>query len=231
MNYFLFFFVLLSASNCFGQNHEFSRLVTIMSNDVCECYSAKSHNSKSFDYSKWDACILNSIKNDEKLLIEAAQIIYGDTSALSGERLAKGLYKAVSAKLIYDCDVYYNSLLEDRKNYFKKYYNLDRDSILKIIEEKANVLKNQRNADYYNLRGGEYFNLQDFDKALKDFDSADILNKKNILSNFYRAQIAEILEDYDDAIKYYEIFSDQSNMFLFHEYADMLRRKRIIKKM
>ncbi len=133
----------------------------------------------------------------------------------------------ISTRLIYDCDFYYNALKENRKMHYKKYYSLKKDSIMWILERKNKMPSNLRNSDYYQLRGSDYFNVQDFHKAILDFDSSEYLDKNlHGLNMYYKGQIAEILEEYDEAIKDYEISSKVLRMFLIQEYADILKRKK-----
>jgi len=160
------------------------------------------------------------------IILETAKNVYGDTSGASGAKLGDELFKSVSSKLIYDCDIFYDALLEDRKAYYKKYFELNKDSIKASLEKKDKVPNSLRDGKYYNLRGGDYFNLKEFSKAVNDFDSAEVLDANFFDINiFYKAQIAEILGNYDEAIIEYEIFAKDENMYLFHLYADMLLRK------
>ena len=220
-------FILLFCFKASGQNNSLSNLVNLMSKDCCKCFaSSGSNNFDSLNTGIMSNCFLKIMKGNKKLIIETAKNVYGDTSDISGKKLAEKTFKLVSSKLVYNCDIYYNALLEDRKAYYKKYYELDKDSIKTMLETKNKISNNLRDAKYYHLRGCDYFNLQDFYKAVHDFDSAEILDKKFFdLNIFYKAQIAEILEQYDEAIKDYEIFSKDQNWYLFHVYADMIRRK------
>jgi hypothetical protein len=198
-----------------------------MSNEACRCLvTSGSHNFDSLYTDIMPDCFLKFMRANEKLLLETAKNVYGDTSDISGKKLAEETFKLVSSKLVYDCDIFYNALIEDRRSYYKKYYELNKDSIETIIETKSKVPNSLRDAKYYHLRGCDYFNIQAFSKVVNDFDSAEILDGKFFDVNiFYKAQIAEILGKYDEAIIEYEIFAKDKNWHLFHLYADMLRRK------
>lgn len=228
----LLLFMSLVFINAFGQKHNLSNLVNLMTKEACSCFATSgSHNFDSLDTDIMPACFFNFMRTNEKLLIETAKNVYGDTSDIAGKKLAVETFNLVSSKLVYDCDIFYNALIEDRKAYYKKYYQLDKDSIKAILETKNKVSKSFRDAKYYHLRGCDYFNLQEYSKAANDFDSAEVLDENFFDINiYYKAQIAEILGKYDEAIIEYEIFAKDKNWYLFHLYGDMLRRKRGGKK-
>lgn len=218
--------------NAFGQKHSLSNLVNLMTRDVCSCFATSgSQNFDSLNTYIMSNCLFKFMIANKALILETAKNVYGDTSDIAGKKLAMETFNLVSSKLVYDCDIFYNALIEDRKAYYKKYYELDKDSIKEVLEMKNKVSKSFRDAKYYHLRGCDYFNLQEFSKATNDFDSAEVLDENFFDINiYYKAQIAEILGKYDEAIIEYEIFAKDKNWHLFHLYADMLRRRKGDKK-
>ena len=224
MRQFLFLFLQFFSFKSFSQEKTLSILENIFSKEVCNCFS-RNNLKKTFDENIWNTCFRNSMMSHQKLIIETAKYVYGDTSSNTGHKLGIVLNQLVSSKLVYECDIFYNALLGDRKAYLSKHYNLNQDSIKYSIEKLNRVSLKLRNADYYNIRGGTYFELHNFNKALDDLDSANFLDNHSIISDFYKSQIAELSGNFTEAINYYEIFARKSNMPLFHLYANMLRRK------
>lgn len=214
--------------NTSGQKNSLSNLVSLISKESCRCLSASgSQNFDSLNTYIMSDCLFKFMFANKALILETAKNVYGDTSDASGAKLANEVFKLVSSKLVYDCDLFYNALIEDRKAYYKKYYELNKDSIKAILDAKNKVVNHLRDAKYYHLRGCDYFNLQEFSKAVNDFDSAEVLDKNLFDINiFYKAQIAEIVANYDEAIIEYKIFAKDENMYLFYLYADMLRIKK-----
>lgn len=198
-----------------------------MSKESCRCFvTSGSHNFDSLHTDIMPDCLFKFMKANKTLILETAKNVYGDTSDASGAKLGDEVFNLVSSKLVYDCDIFYKALIEDRKAFYKKYYQLNKDSINEVLETKNKVSKSLRNGNYYFLRGCDYFGLQEFSKAVNDFDSAEVLDEKLFDINiYYKAQIAEILDKYDEAIIEYEIFAKDTKMYLFHLYANMLRRK------
>ena len=210
-----------------GQKNGLSNLVNHMSKEFCRCFAESGiHNFDSLNTGVMQSCFSKYIQTNKKIVVETAKNIYGDTSDISGLKLATELFKKISSKLVYDCDIFYNALIEDRRLYYKKYYQLNKDSIETILEAKNRVSARLRDAKYYHLRGCEYFYLHEFSSAVNDFDSAEVLDEKFFDINiYYKAQMAELLGNYEEAITEYEIFAKGENMNLIQLYADMLLRK------
>ena len=76
------------------------------------------------------------------------------------------------------------------KQYYKSYFGLSKDSVRATLEKKYEVPTRLRDAKYYHLRGCDYFNLQEFSKAVNDFDSAEVLDESFFdIDIYYKAQI------------------------------------------
>ena len=62
-----------------------------------------------------------------------------------------------------------------------------------------------KSKDKYFITGTSYFNLDKYDEAIKDFDSAINLNPKDQYSFYYRGRSYFNLDKYDEAIKDFDL--------------------------
>ncbi len=156
-------FISLACINASGQKNSLANLVNVISQESCKCLSESgTQNFDSLSTYMLSKCLFKSMMAHKTLVLEVAKNVYGDTSDATGDKLGHQLFKSVSSELVYDCDLFYDALSEDRKADYKSYFGLSKDSVRATLEKKYEVPTRLRDGKYYHLRGCDYFNLQDF---------------------------------------------------------------------
>jgi tetratricopeptide (TPR) repeat protein len=153
-------------------------------------------------------------KNSDQVLTETKKE-FGDTSYQSGYKFGLELYNKVSVSLINSCNTYYH--IFDTLRY-SDFIRLNKDSIKSSINYFNDTSKNKTD-DFYTQRGTMYFQVNNIDQALRDFDSALVLNPNSLQSIYFKAWSLEIKRNYDEAITlYHKLFTvTQKNDFKFFE--------------
>jgi len=196
-----------------GQKEQYSlkHLINVITPDVCNCLT-----KNNYEYSKGSRlhsnCLINSIKSHYKLYANTVENIYGDTSQATGNQAAKDIYELIDENLVNTCDLYYYSIVDYRIASLKKLTDANVDSTKEELFKLNQTKEDKRDREFYEKRAFCYFELLDFENVKNNLDSLDVLEKKsNWLSYWLRAQMAEYLKKYDEAIKYYNLYNIKGN--------------------
>lgn len=188
----ILFAVFLSFTfNLNAQKASVNSLTVKLSNDWCACMG------KNITRKNIRLCA-NKIIEDNKDNISKAD--YGNENF--GYDFGKSLFKKVQKDLVNNCDTYYKYLLETEELKFRKKFSINVNQVRDSIAIRN--LTQRRDANFYYLRAGDYFSLKEFDNCLSDLDSANIIDIKNPLPDFMRAEYYEYRNEYAKAISYYK---------------------------
>ena len=209
----------------YSQKTTISSLTDVFAKDVCSCFSNRIKND-SGRINNWRKCFIQTLINRKKLVVKTAFYVYGDTSSATGKKISNEIMELVIPNLIYDCNSYYASIVEERRKVFSNLFTKNRDSLVKEVND-LNSNTSKRDLQFYKYRSHNYLCLKEFEKARIDLDSVKLLEKNSLYATYLNAEIAEYLEEYDEAIKFYdELEVRMKGGGYYKELAMMLKRKR-----
>jgi len=185
------------------------------SNIVCECISKKNKTTNDITTNSKDCInenVLKKITTDRKYINKMFYSIFKDTSSdFVGKIVGENILKDIESNLYDNCELFLNEKIKERNKRNDKIKNYDKDS----LKKELNILLNQKNNiddKYYLNRGILYFYLGEYDKSLSDFDYSYELNPKRISVLYFKHELYDYLNDYDNSIKYLKELMRKSTM-------------------
>jgi tetratricopeptide (TPR) repeat protein len=213
--------LILLISLCIGCLDSFGQtpLDTKISSDACNCMTS----TKNLNEENFLTCLQDAMKKNGELILKECMALYKDTSEQAGYKLGLELYERISVSMIYSCKTYYT--LMDTLRY-SALVGLDKDSIRHSIINMSNSDKKNWNTDFYTQRGVLYFQIADFNNALKDFDNAIALDKYSLQSIYFKAWVLEINKKYDEAFLLYSDLALLTKKNDFNIFAAIAKQKK-----
>ena len=133
--------------------------------DVCNCISQ----TKNLTEENVFSCFQKAIEMNYDLVLKECMLLYNDTSEQAGFKFGQELYGRISVSMIYSCKTYYTLMDTLRYSAFR---NFDKDSIKNSITEVTKTDPEKWDSDFFTQRGVMFFQVNDLDNALKDFENA-----------------------------------------------------------
>jgi tetratricopeptide (TPR) repeat protein len=168
-------------------------------------------------------CFQEAMKKHSDLLLKECMTKYKDTSYETGYKFGQELYARVSVSLIFTCKPYYKLIDTIRYSYLQ---GLNKDSVRTVILAMNKTDQKNWGKDFFTQRGVLYFQTNDLDSALKDFDSAIKLDQLALQSIYFKAWTLEINKNYDEAILLYSNLATMTKKNDFNIFAAIAKRKK-----
>lgn len=163
------------------------------------------------------------MEKNSDLIIRECKALYNDTSYQAGYKFGQDLYGRISVSMIYSCDPYYR--LMDTLRY-SALHGLNMDSVKNIILTLNKTDPKTWDKDFFTQRGVMYFQVSDFDNALKDFDNAIKLDQYALQSIYFKAWTFEVKKNYDEAILLYTNLARLTKKNDFNIFAAIAQQKK-----
>jgi tetratricopeptide (TPR) repeat protein len=100
------------------------------------------------------------------------------------------------------------------------------DSVKNIILTLNKTDPKTWDKDFFTQRGVMYFQVSDFDNALKDFDNAIKLDQYALQSIYFKAWTFEVKKNYDEAILLYTNLARLTKKNDFNIFAAIAQQKK-----
>ena len=182
---------------------------------MCECITFSIDN-KSLNDQKFDTCWSTDtslIKEIEDFFLKNDTL---NTDEEAGYRFGKIYFEKNQTRFISECDGFYQYIDSSRYEFLNEVKPTIQLKLIDSLTQQINLHKDE--SELYHLRGLAYFSLLKFNEAKSDFNKALSLPHASIQCLYFRAWIAEIEGNYDDAIADYKLAKKNSGIV----YIDML---------
>ena len=169
-------------------------------------------------------CFQKATEKNSELILKECKALYNDTSYQTGYKFGQDLYGRISVSMIYSCKPYFDFMDTLRYSALKR---LDKDTVTAAINNISKSDNKTWNADIFTQRGVMYFQIADYDNALKDFDSAIKLDQYALQSIYFKAWTLEIKKNYDEAYLLYSNLATLTKKNDFNIFAAIAKQKKV----
>ena len=187
--------------------------------DVCNCISQ----TKNLTEENVFSCFQKAIEMNYDLVLKECMLLYNDTSEQAGFKFGQELYGRISVSMIYSCKTYYTLMDTLRYSAFR---NFDKDSIKNSITEVTKTDPEKWDSDFFTQRGVMFFQVNDLDNALKDFENAIKLDQYAFQSIYFKAWSLELKKNYDEAFLLYSSLATLTKKNDFNIFAAIVNQKK-----
>ena len=172
-------------------------------NDYCNCAIKSINSNKGITLSTTNCIrqnVIDKLTGERKEFLNIFFKIFKDTTTSFIYKTVGGNILLDIEKNLYDnCDYYLKEKIEERNNRINKKNEYKRDSLL---NELNNLQRNSLNLDddYFFKRGLLYFYIGEYEKSISDFNQSYSLNPKKASALYFKYELYDSLNDYDNAI-------------------------------
>ena len=198
---------LVNYSEIFNSNSfvKYKKIINENSNIVCECITRNKNNISDITKNSMD-CIKNfgfkRFTTDRKYFMNVFYNIFKDTSSdFIGKIVGENLLNDIEKDLYDNCYLFLNEKIKERSRRIEKIKFSNTDSLKRELYTLLNQ-KNNIDDEYYLNRGILYLYIGEYDKSLSDFNKSNELNPKKNSVLYFKYELYDCLNDYDNSIKY-----------------------------
>jgi tetratricopeptide (TPR) repeat protein len=207
---------MINSYHLYGNSEPYNKYqsyISEISKDLCKCVNQNVNSEEEIRITK-NKCRNKLVKiwgDSQGFFALKLFAIFKDTSLNSiFEITGKTILNDVEKYLIFNCDSYFNFLKIEREAAITKIKGYNKDSLY----NKLQILLKQKDSYselYFLERGDIYFYLNNYDKAIEDFDNAIKLNPKGV-GLFNKYELYNFLNEYEFAIESLKSFQNQKKL-------------------
>lgn len=198
---------LVNFNEIFNSNSfiKYQNYINENSNKVCECILKNSKKTNDISTITLDCIkenVFDKMTTDRKYMVKVFYSIFKDTSSdFIGKIVGGNLLKDIESNLYDNCELFLNEKINERNKRINKIKYNNTDSLKRELYTLLNQ-KNNLDDKYYLNRGILYLYLGEYDKSLSDFNNSIELNPKKNSVLYFKHELYDCLNDYDNSIKY-----------------------------